>query len=362
MSVSLLAPATLVGTRTAFLPQTESIAIPLAALLLALLVFALFLAGVGASPMGVFHSLYRGGFGSWYSWQNTLVFSSPLMLTALCTALPARVGLVVIGGEGALVIGGLIATVVGLTIATASPLVVIALMCITGLIAGGLWIAAAGALRYYRGVNETISSLLLNYIAIAVLSYLVVGPLRDPESLNHPATHHIGAANMLGNIGDTSIHWGLAFGLTACVLMWLLMRRTAFGFAVDMTGGNRRAAQLAGLSVGRLTLLCSFLGGAAAGLAGVLEVICVQGRANNSLNAGFGYEGILIAFIARQNPLAIIPAAILFGGIRAASGIMQRDHNLPDATSLVMQGIIFLFILASESGYGKWRRPHKGSA
>lgn len=356
MSEQLTAPAVSTGARARVLPQVEAVAIPLIALLLALGLFALFLAAVGANPAAVFYSLYRGGFGSWYSWQNTLVFSAPLMLTALCTALPARVGLVVIGGEGALVMGGLVAAMAGLTISTAPPFIVITMMCVAGLLAGGLWIGAVGALSYYRGVNETISSLLLNYVAIAVLNFLVVGPLRDPESLNHPATHHIGAANMLGNIGSTSIHWGLAFGVAACVLMWLLMRRTAFGFAVDITGGNRRAAQLAGLPVGRLILLCSFLGGAAAGLAGVLEVVCVQGRANSSLNAGYGYEGILIAFIARQNPLAIIPAAILFGGIRAASGIMQRDHNLPDATSLVMQGIIFVLILASEAWYGKLLR------
>jgi simple sugar transport system permease protein len=225
-----------------------------------------------------------------------------------------------------------------------------------------LWIAAVAALRHYRGVNETISSLLLNYIAIAVLNFLIVGPLRDPESLNHPASYHIGDANMLGNIGETSIHWGLGFGVIGCVLMWLLMRHTVFGFAVDIAGGNRRAAQLSGLPVGRLVVMSAFLGGAAAGLAGMLEVAAVHGRASSSLNAGYGYEGILIAFIARHHPLAVIPTAVMFGGIRAGSGLMQREHGLPDATSLVMQGIIFVFILASEAFYGRWSRLRAGGS
>jgi simple sugar transport system permease protein len=180
--------------------------------------------------------------------------------------------------------------------------------------------------------------------------------LRDPATLNKPSSYPIGEANMLGMIGDSSIHWGLIFGLMTCLLMWFLMKRTVFGFSVDITGGNVRAAQISGLPVGRLILTTCFLGGAAAGLAGMLEIAAVQGRANTSLNAGYGYAGILVAFLARHNPLAIIPVAILLGGIRASSGLLQRSHELPDATALVLQGIIFVVILASEAFYGriKW--------
>ena len=321
-----------------------------------LVLFAVFVAICGADPMGVFYSIYRGAFGSWFSWQNTLVRAAPLMLTALCTALPARIGLIVIGGEGAMVVGGLCATLVGIFLNGAAPFLVITAMLIAGMTVGGLWIAMVGALKYFRGVNETISSLLLNYIAIAVLSFLVVGPLRDPATLNKPSSYPIGEANMLGMIGDSSIHWGLIFGLVTCLLMWFLMKRTVFGFSVDITGGNVRAAQISGLPVGRLIVVSCFLGGAAAGLAGMLEIAAVQGRANTSLNAGYGYAGILVAFLARHNPLAIIPVAVLLGGIRASSGLLQRSHDLPDATALVLQGIIFVVILASEAFYGriKW--------
>lgn len=331
----------------------ESLLIPLLALLISMMVFGAFVAGTGANPWDVFYSIYRGGFGSWFSWQNTLVRAAPLMLTALCTALPARIGLVVIGGEGALVAGGLSAALTGILLNGSPPLFVVTCMVVMSITSGGLWIALAGALKYYRGVNETISSLLMNYIAIAVMNFLIIGPLRDPATLNKPSTFPIGEANMIGTIGESSVHWGLAYGAIVCTLLWFLMRRTTFGFSVDISGGNMRAAKLVGLPVGKLMLLTCALGGAAAGLAGMLEVAAIHGRANTSLNAGYGYAGILVAFVARHNPLAIIPVALLLGGIRASSGLLQRANDLPDATALVLQGIIFVVILASESLYGR---------
>ena len=331
----------------------ESLLIPTLSICLSIILFGVFVLLAGVNPFEVYHSIYRGAFGSWFSWQNTLVRSAPLMLTALCTALPARIGLIIIGGEGAVVVGGLMAAITGIALNGISPFMVIASMMIVSVVAGGLWVAAVGALKHYRGVNETISSLLLNYIAIAVLNFLVVGLLRDPETLNKPSTHHIGEANMIGSIGDSSIHWGFGIGIIVCVVLWFVMRRTTFGFSVDMVGGNVRAAQISGLPVGRLLLTVCFIGGAAAGIAGMVEVAAVQGRANTSLNAGYGYAGILVAFLARQNPIGIIPVAILLGGIQASSGLLQRMHDLPDATTSVMQGIIFVIILASEALYGR---------
>ena len=271
--------------------------------------------------------------------------AAPLILTALCVALPAQAGLMVIGGEGALVLGGLAAAIAGHVLAGAAPLGVKLAMFASGMLVGGLWIAAAGALRQYRGVNETISSLLLTYIAIAVFNHCVEGPLRDPASLNKPSTAPIGDANMLGQYSGLSVHWGLGFGILVCLAMYLLVRRTPWGFALRIVGGNVRAARLAGLPVGALVLAACGLGGAAAGLAGAIEVAAVQGSANASLMAGYGYAGILVSFIARQNPLAIVPVAVLVGGISASGSMLQRRLDLPDATVLVLQGIAFLLIL-----------------
>lgn len=332
----------------------EAIAIPIIAILVSLIIFGIFCLFAGANPLEVYGSIYKAAFGKWTSFQNTLIRASPLMLSALCTILPARLGLVIIGNEGAIVMGGLGAASLGLALANSPSLLVQIAMAIGGMVAGGIWIAIAGALRHYRGVNETISSLLMNYIAIAILNHLVNGPMRDPSSLNKPSTYPIIDANLLGTIPGTRVHYGLIYGIVACIIAYILIQRTTFGFAARTAGGNIRAARLAGLPVGKLTTIICFLAGSCAGLAGMVEVAAVHGRANESLNANYGYGGVLVAFVARNNPLAAVLVSILFGGVLASGGILQRAHDLPDATVLVFQGILFLVILYSESFYGKF--------
>ena len=331
----------------------EYILIPGAALVGALVVFGIFVALFGKNPLDLYFYMYYGAFGTWFSWQNTLTRAAPLILTALCTALPAQLGMVIIGGEGALLIGALSATSMALAMPWAPPLVVQLAMICAGMVGGGMWILLSGALRQYRGVNETISSLLLVYIALAILNHLVEGAMRDPASLNKPSTREIGAANMIGSIPGTDVHWGLVFGLITAILSYILIYHTTFGFAARVAGGNIRAAKIVGLSVGKLILTICFLAGACAGLAGMVEVAAVQGRTNANLAAGYGFTGILVAFLARQNPLAIIPVAILLGGISASGGLLQRRLGLPDASVLVLQGIIFVFVLASDAVYGR---------
>jgi simple sugar transport system permease protein len=332
----------------------ERMAVPALALLASALLFGLLLAIYAhVDPLEAFELMYQGAFGSWFSWQNTLTRAAPLILASLCTALPARLGLVIIGNEGALVLGGLAAAASGVAMAGAPPLLVQLVMILSGMLLGGPWIALAGALRQWRGVNETISSLLLTYIAIALMNHFVEGPLRDPESLNKPSTAAIGDANMIGTMPGMDVHWGLAFGVAACLLVYLFQRFTTWGFAMEVIGGNAKTARMMGLNVGRYVVLACAAGGAAAGLAGTVEVAAVLGRANASLAVGYGYAGILVSFLARHHPLAIVPVAILLGGIAASGGLLQRRLDLPDAAVVVLQGIIFVAILASETLYGR---------
>jgi simple sugar transport system permease protein len=326
--------------RTTLAAVLDPLAAPLAAGVATIVLFGLFVAAAGKNPLEVYQLMAIGAFGSWFSWQNTLLRASPLLLTALCTALPAQMGLVIIGGEGAFVLGGLAAIAAGLPLADhGAPAIVVQVgMAIAGMAAGGALIALAGALRHWRGVNETISSLLLSSIAIAVMNQVVEGPMRDPASLNKPSTRPLPDADLIGNLPGMDVHWGLAIGLIACILGWLLMRRTTFGFA----------ARMAGLPVGRMTVIVTALAGAAAGLAGMIEVGAVQGSANANIAAGYGFAGILVAFLARQHPLAVAPVAILLGGIGASGGLLQRRLDLPDAAVLVLQGILFVALLAGE--------------
>ncbi|HVT87642.1 MAG TPA: ABC transporter permease [Tepidisphaeraceae bacterium] len=335
----------------------EPIAISLSALVASLILFSLFILVVAhANPIESMQLMYRGSFGTAFSWQNTLIRAAPLMLTGLCTALPLRLGMVIIGGEGALVLGALAAAGTAHLMPNSSSFAVLVAMMLAGSLTGACWIALAGSLKYYRGVNETICSLLLNYIAIAILNQMVEGPMHDPESLNTPSTWYIGDANMLGKMFGTDVHWGLGLGLIICIVTYLLMDHTVIGFAARIAGGNIRAARVAGLSVGKITVFICALAGAAAGLAGTVEVAAIQGRANANITApGYGYTGILVAFIARANPLAVIPVSILIGGIGASGGLLQRRQHLPDATVLVLQGILFLMILTFETFYGRFK-------
>lgn len=335
--------------------RAEGFVIPLAALIVGMALFSLFILAVGKSPVQLYQTMWRGGFGSWFSIQNSLSRGAPLLLAALCVALPARLGLVVIGGEGAIVLGGVAAAAIGVALGGAPSFIVILAMGVAGMAAGGIWIGAVGVLRHNRAVNETISSLLMAYIAIALMNHLVEGPLRDPASLNKPSTQPLADIYRVANIPGMEVHWGLVVGILACVLSWLLIEKTRWGFAARIAGGNVRAAQVQGLAVGPLIVGFTALAGGFAGLAGMLEVAAVQGSANGSLAAGYGYTGILVAFLARHNPLAIIPVAILLGGIDASGGLIQRRMDLPDATVLVLQGMLFIVILFSETFYGRFK-------
>ncbi len=333
----------------------EALVIPLGALVASALLFSVFLVVLGKSPATFFSLIWTGGFGSSFSIQNTLQRSAPLILTGLAFAIPARIGLTLIGAEGALVLGGFTAAAVAIPLVTGgvTPVLTLPLMALSAMAVGAVWIGLAGWLRHYRGVNETISSLLLSYIAVAIMNFFVEGLLRDPASANKPSTMPIGDAYRVGPMPGTSVHWGLAAGLILAVVLWILMTRTTFGFAARMTGGNVRAAKAQGLPVGFLVVACCAIAGACAGLAGFYEVAAVHGQANASLVAGYGFTGILVAFLARQNPLAVVPVAIMFGALAASGGLIQRRMGMPDATVLVLQGIIFVVLLVSETFYGR---------
>ncbi len=343
--------------------NSEYVVIPIFALLVAALLFALFLLAIGKSPLEFVDYVWRGGFGTAFSFQNTLQRSSPLILTALAVAIPARIGLIMIGAEGALVLGGFAAAAVAVPmVGVVPPIITMPAMVAVAVLVGGVWVGIAGYLKYARGVNETISSLLLTYIGIAIMNFFVEGVLRDASNPNKPSTKPIGDAYMVGNIPGTSVHWGFLVGVLVSIALYVLMTRTTFGFAARVTGGNFRAALAQGLPVGRLIVACAMIAGGCAGLAGYFEVAAIQGRANASLAAGYGFTGILVSFLARHNPLVIVPVAILFGGLVASGGLIQRRMGLPDATVLVLQGLIFLVLLVSETLYGRFSIFRGGDA
>jgi simple sugar transport system permease protein len=335
----------------------ESLLLPVAALVTALLLFGVVVAAGGNSPIEAWTLLFKGAFGDAFSLQNTLVRAAPLMLCALCVAIPARAGLTIIGGEGALVMGGFGCAWLPYFMPLPDGVAGTAMLLAFGSLLGALWIALAGWLYDKRGVNETISSLLLAYIAIALFKHFVEGVLRDPASLNKPSTRPLAEGLKLGTIGGSDVHWGFVLGVIACVLAALWLYQHASGFALRVVGGNLRTARLVGINSGALILVACGLGGAAAGLAGAIEVAAVHHAANASIIAGYGYAGILVSFVARHNPIGIIVVAILFGGFGAAGSLLQRRLGIPDASVLMLQGMAFVLVLAFEALRGRLFLP-----
>ena len=333
----------------------EAVLLPALSLAGAMLLFGVFVAAGGHDPIEAWRLLMVGAFGDAFSIQNSLQRAAPLMLTALCVAIPARAGLTIIGGEGALVVGALACAGLPYLVTPPANWVGSTLLLSAASLAGALWVALAGALREFRGVNETISSLLLAYVATNGFKHLVEGPMRDPASLNKPSTFPLNPGLQIGSIGTLDIHWGLIWGCVACVIAGLWLALTTHGFATRIVGGNARAAGLVGLPIRRLVVTACGLGGACAGLAGGLEIAAVHTAANASVIAGLGYTGILVSFVARHQPLAIIPVAILMGGFGAAGSLLQRRLGLPDASVQVLLGFAFVLILAMEAARGKLR-------
>lgn len=345
------APARLASRWTGLL---EQVLVPAGAVLGAFALFSLLLLWLGRSPLEFAELIWKGGFGTPFSIRNTLQRMPPLILCALAVAVPAQLGLMVIGGEGTLVLAGLAAAAVSVPFASgaAPAALVLPLMVGSAMLVGAMWFGIAAQARNKRQVNEVISTLLLSYVGIALMNFFVEGVLRDPEQPSKSSTVPVAANYLVSSIPGVGVHWGLAVALLASVGLYLLVSRTSLGFAMRIAGGNPRAARAQGLPVERLVLAGMAIGGACAGLAGYFEVAAVQGRANASLAAGYGFTGILVSFMARHHPLGVVPVALLFAGLAAADGLVQRRLGLPDGVMLLLQSLIFIALLVSQSLHG----------
>ena len=304
---------------------------------------------LGRSPVPLFLAMWEGAFGSWYALSETLVKTSPVLLCALGTVLPARLGLVSVGAEGQLFMGGLMGTAFVLAAGDRGGVFTLPGMLLAGAAGGAAWGALAGVLRARLRVNETISTLLLNYISPLLVDYLVYGPWKDPASLGWPATTAFPAAARLPTLFDTRVHVGLLVGVAFILITQLLLRRTRWGYFLDLLTSSPALAGRAGLRFGPAVVLLMSLGGACAGVAGIAEASVVEGRLQSGLGAGAGYGGFLVAWLARGQPLLVLPLALLVGGLVAAGDNLQLTADLPSATTQVMQGLLFATALVASA-------------
>ena len=334
-----------------------SFLVPAVSIVLALCTGALFFWFSGKDPAQIYQSMFYGAFGSAYGLSETVVKAIPLSLCGLGVALAFRMQLWNIGGEGQFYMGAMAATWVALYQPQLPAWIMLPAMTLAGFVAGGLWGLLPAVPRAYQGVNETITTLMLNYIAIFLVDYLVHGPWKDPAGFNFPLTATFVPSAILPSLGATRIHAGIVFVLAAALVMYLVMRGTRWGFEIKVIGESQSAARYAGMSLEKNILLVMLVSGGLCGLAGMAEVSGIAGRLQAGLSPGYGYTAIIVAWLSRLNPFALLAVAFLFGGLQVG-GYSVQASGVPATTVSMLQGLLLFFVLGGEIFYRyrlEWR-------
>ncbi len=321
-----------------------------AALLAGLVVLAAGLELAGYDSGAALGALWSGAFGSWYALTSaTLVRAVPLILIGLGLALAFRGGAFNIGGEGQFYAGAIAATWIGLSVGGLPSPVAVAAVLSGAVLAGGLWVAIPVLLRVRFGVLEVISTLLLNFVAEALTSLLVQGPLQESQRI-YPQSDPIAESARLPLLPGTRLHAGLLLALVGAVLLHRVFTRTLWGFRLRAVGLGPRAAEIAGRIDSRwMTALALTLSGAIAGLAGGVEVAGVSYALFQNLSPGYGFTAIAVALLGRLHPFGVVVAGLLFGALEAGAGAMQREADVPAVAVYVVEAVVILAVLLAES-------------
>lgn len=321
--------------------------VPVVSVLVALILCALFIALNGMNPWMIYLKMLQGAFGSTFGISETLVKATPLLLCGLGVALAYRISIWNIGAEGQFIVGAIGATSVTIYFPDLPGPVYIPLMMLAGVVAGIVWGLFTAIPRTFFQVNELITSLMLNYIALLLLDYFVFEPWRDPQGLNFPGTPIFTPAQMLGTIGETRLHLGLIMALLAVILFAFLISKTRWGYEMRLLGSNPTAAVYAGIRMKKQILLVMMISGGLAGLAGMIEVSGVAHRLMYGISPGYGYTAIIVAWLAKLNPWAMIVTSIFIGGL-IVGGFSVQTIGLPPSMSLMLQGAILFCLIGGE--------------
>ncbi|NHN31022.1 ABC transporter permease [Paenibacillus agricola] len=327
--------------------------VPVVSILLALLFCALFIGLNGMNPITVYAKMFTGAFGSSYGFSETLVKAIPLLLCGLGVSIAYRIGIWNIGAEGQFIAGALGATAITIGWPDLSGAWSIPVMMIAGIACGAFWGMLTAIPRTVFRVNELITSLMLNYIAILLMDYFVYGPWKDPKGMNFPGTPIFSLGQQLLTLGGTRLHMGLIFGLIAVVIYAIWMKYTRWGYELRLLGANPNAAIYAGIAVNKHIFIVMLISGGLAGLAGMSEVSGVTHRLMYGLSPGYGYTAIIVAWLAKLNPVGLIISSVLFGGL-IVGGYSVQTIGLPASLSLMLQGSILFFLIAGDH-LGRYR-------
>ena len=324
-------------------PDPKQVALSIGALVGSLVLFSIVTAIKGADPFSIYSTMLHSAVLDHGTLSQTLLRSIPIALAALAVAVPARAGLVNVGGEGQLIVGGIVATVVGIDVGAhvPGPLSWL-LMAAAGAMAGAIWGGIAGLLRAWLGANESVTTLLLNFIANDVMLYLIYQPLRDPHGSGQTQSKPLPHRAVLPKIFGSQLNLGLIVALLVAVALWLVLARSGWGFALRVVGGNPVAAARAGLPVQRLIVSSMLVGGALAGLGGALNLAGVETQLRPGITASFGYVAFLASYLARHSPLKVVAAAVVFSAIALTGNGLQVDQGLDGNVVDVLLALIVL--------------------
>ncbi len=324
-----------------------TVAVPLVSVVLALLFCAVFLALTGRHPFELYAAMASGALGSAYGLSETTVKAIPLMLCGLGVAVAYRMQLWNIGAEGQFYLGAFAATWLPLTFPGLPAYIMLPTMVALGAAAGALWAMGPAYLRVKWRVNEIITTLMLNYVGILLVNYFVYGPWRDPKGFNFPLTAEFPKAALLPTFGDSRSHVGLLMALALVVLFIVIFRNSRWGYEIKVIGASERAARYAGMDIKRNMFLVMALSGAICGLAGMTEVSGIAGRLQPGLSPGYGYTAIIVAWLARLNPVAIVLVAGMFGALQVGGYIVQT-YGVPASVAAMIQGAVLFFVIGGE--------------
>ncbi len=335
--------------------------LPVIATLAALAVGAVMLLFLGVSPVTAYAALFDGAFGSFNAFAETLVKATPLLLVALGICISFRGDVINIGGEGQMIIGALLATWVGLTFTEAPGWLIVILAMLGGFLGGAIWGGIPGLLKAYFNVNEILSTVMMNAIAVQLMNFLLRGPMIDPSQAQLaskiPQTARLLDEFHLARLAPTRLHAGALIAVALAFVVYILLWRTTLGYRIRAVGQNPHASRYAGIKTARYMALALFLSGAFAGLAGAVQVYGVNYRMITDGSAsGFtgaaGFNGIVAALFGQLHPILSIPASILFGALLVGANSMQRAIQIPSALITALNGLVVVFVVSSEI----WRR------
>lgn len=335
--------------RRADVSLTALLVAPVAAILAALILCAGLIAAAGVSPLTAYTEMLRGAYGSRLAITETLTRASPLILTGLAAAVAFRARLWNIGGEGQFYIGALITAGLGHNLLTALPVpLAIATLMLASMAGAALLLMGPAFLRLRFGVDEVVTTLLLNFIVILFVGLMVEGPLKDPMAFGWPQSVPVASSLRLPDLVPRSrLHVGLLVALLAAAIVWVVQMRTVFGAETRAAGLNPRAAAFAGVPLGRTLMLVAALSGGLAGLAGAIEVLGPTGYVTTNLSPGFGYAGIVVAMLAALHPVGVVAAAVFVATVFVGADAMSRATGVPSFIADVLMSVSLLAMLTA---------------